>query len=761
MKFPRLSAGGLVALVIALGFGFLAVVLVPGLKLASELAESTQSLKFVGQQQRYPTVVRASLDSIRDRLGNRVYLQDSLDQLRDAAGKLDNAMRELNAARSARWFGANDADGASIGTNEPIAGKHTATLKDLWSKEQEALSPLLAFQGVPYQDNETTGTALTEKGRDLERDVNAAIRASKRAMPLLDNELNAVVAELQAVNERSAVRLRLVMLSGVGLALLLVVLVSVLLLARRRQDASLRAARQQTADILRTVKDGLFLLDQNLVIGSSYSSALETLFQRTDFAGLSFEKLLQGIVSEKTLSTAVKFVGVLWAERTKENLVKSINPLGEVEVHVDDGKGKVATRFLQFDFHRVRVDGKITHVLVSVSDVTARVDLARELQSSQSQAQGQIDTLLGILHVDPAQLASFLNDSNAAMKMINAVLREPAREESAFRKKLDTLFRLVHSVKGEAAALGLSSIESRAHSFEDDLKGLRDKTDLSGNDFLPLVIKLDDLLTHLQSVGDLVARLSRLHAATSASHTDTAVIEDGGVEVGNAVHGDAAAGRAEALAKGAAPAAAVPTVAVQAGAVQAEDAGVIGMLQKLTTRVAVENHKEAALQCMGFDTVPDEYRRIVKDISIQAVRNAIVHGIEPAGERLALGKPAQGALRLIFQDLGEAGYKYIAEDDGQGLSTERIKAVALKKGFITPEKAQTLDSKQVFALLFQAGFSTVENATKDAGRGVGMNLMASLMQQVGGKVAVATMPGKFTRLTLTLPQLKRADTEAA
>src|SRR4029077_14385872 len=167
-------------------------------------------------------------------------------------------------------------------------------------------------------------------------------------------------------------------------------------------------------------------------------------------------------------------------------------------------------------------------VLVAVSDVSARVDLARELQSSQNQAQAQVDTLLGILHVDPTQLASFLNDSNAAMKMINAVLREPAREESAFRKKLDTLFRQVHSVKGEAAALGLSSIESRAHSFEDDLKILREKSDLSGNDFLPLVIKLDDLLTHLQSVGDLVSRLSRLQpAASEVPHTTTDVIPDG------------------------------------------------------------------------------------------------------------------------------------------------------------------------------------------------------------------------------------------
>jgi HPt (histidine-containing phosphotransfer) domain-containing protein/PAS domain-containing protein len=652
-------------------------------------------------------------------------------------------LREIDAPRPGGWLRIlGDQD-------EPIAGKHARVLQDLWTREKESLSPVLSFQGVPYQDNETTGTVLTENGRQFERDVNAAIRAGRRSMQLLDNELTAIVADLQAVNERSASRLRLVMLSGVGIALALIVLVSMLLVARQRQDARLRAAQQQTADILRTVKDGLFLLDQNLIIGSSYSSALESLFQRNDFAGLSFENLLKDIVSEKTLSTALKFVGVLWAERTKEKLVKSINPLGEVEVNLDDGKGRPTTRFLQFDFHRVRVDGRITHVLVSVSDVTARVDLARELQASQSQAQGQVDTLLGILHVDPAQLASFLSDSNAAMKMINAVLREPAREEGAFRKKLDTLFRLVHSVKGEAAALGLSSIESRAHSFEDDLKSLRDKADLSGNDFLPLVIKLDDLLTHLQSVGDLVARLSRLHAAAESPHIDTAVIEDGAAAVaGQPGVGQPGVGQAGAGQPGAAP----PDVS---------QAGVTGMLQKLTARLAGEQGKEAALHCMGFDTIPDEYRRIVKDIAVQAVRNAVVHGIEGATERVALGKPAQGALRLIFQDLGESGYKFIVEDDGRGLSTERIKATALRKGFITPEKAQTLDAKQVFALLFQAGFSTLETAGKDAGRGVGMNLMASLMQQIGGKVAVATMPGKFTRLTLTLPQLKRADTEAA
>jgi two-component system chemotaxis sensor kinase CheA len=725
---PRLSPSGLMVLVIILAFSFVAIVLIPGLELASELADTSIALKFAGQQQRNPALIRASLESMHDRLTNRGYIQESLDQLRDASAKLDAGLKEMNAPRPASWFALS---GDTAAKGEPISGKHAAPLRELWSTQQEALQPLLKFTGVPYQDNETTGTVLNEGGRQLERDVTTALRVGRHTIPLLDAELAAIVTDLQTRNARSATELRLVMLTGLLIAIVLGVLVATLLLARQRQDASLREARQQTADILRTVKDGLFLLDEHLVIGASYSSALESLFQRHDFAGLPFESLLKDIVSEKTLATALKFVSVLWSERTKENLVKTINPLGEVEVNFDSGPGKVSTRYLQFEFHRVRVDGKIRHVLVAVSDVSARVDLARELQSSQNQAQAQVDTLLGILHVDPTQLASFLNDSNAAMKMINAVLREPAREESAFRKKLDTLFRQVHSVKGEAAALGLSSIESRAHSFEDDLKGLREKSDLSGNDFLPLVIKLDDLLTHLQSVGDLVSRLARLHVAAigsePASHTDTAVIDHSSSE----------------------PA-------------PKPEASVTAMLQQLTQRVAGENHREAALQCMGFDTVPDEYRRIVKDIAVQAVRNSIVHGIESISDRLNTGKPTQGQLKLIFQELGDAGYKLIAEDDGQGLSTDKIKQAALKKGFITPEKAATLDAKQVFSLLFQPGFSTVEHATKDAGRGVGMNLMAGLMQQIGGKVSVATVPGKFTRLTLSLPPVKRAGkTEAA
>jgi two-component system, chemotaxis family, sensor kinase CheA len=726
----KLSPDRLMVLVVLLGVSFVAIVLLPGLKLAGDLVNSSAALKWVADQQRYPTVIRASLETTRDRLTNRGYLQESVEQLTDATKRFGDAVQIMTTPRPGGWLGI----GLPGSVGDSIAAGRAGALRDAWARELGAVQPVLAFNGVPYVDSESEGTALNATGRQLEHDLTTAIRISRHSLPELESELSTVGAQLQAGSARAARQLQVVMLMGLLIAAGLVLLIVALLNARSKQEARLREARQQTADILRTVKDGLFLIDENLVIGTAYSGALEMMFQRKDLAGLGFEDLLKDIVSEKTLTTALKFVKVLWAERTNEKLVKSINPLGEVEVRLAMGHGKFDTRYLDFEFHRVRVDGKITHVLVSVSDVSSRVELARELQNSQKQAQAQVDTLLGILHIDPAHLASFLSDSNAAMKMINAVLREPAREEGAFRKKLDTLFRQAHSVKGEAAALGLSSIESRAHSFEDDLKGLREKPDLSGNDFLPLVIKLDDLLTHLQSVSELVSRLSKFQlfrTETPAPATEAQAVDESMQVTG-------------------------PLEPLET------DSGLGATLQQLADRVAAEHGKQAQVRCNGLDLVPEEYRRIVKDIAIQGVRNAVVHGIEPAAVRVAAGKSPQGMVRLDFRNVGE-GFKFSVEDDGQGLATDRIKEVALQKGFLTADQADNLDPKKVLSLLFQPGFSTVQTATKDAGRGVGMNLMADLMRQIGGRVGVATAPGRYTRVTVTLPVPPRPidDTVAA
>src|SRR5271163_890750 len=208
---PLLTPAGLLVLVVILGVSFVAIVLVPGLELASEVAESSTALKLLGEQQRHPALIRAALESAHDRLGTRGYIQESLDELRASSSKLDAALHEMTMERPVSWF-ALTADTGAVGA--PMAGKHAAQLLDSWARELVVLNPVIAYHGVPYQDNESTGTNLNESGRDLERDVNAALRTSRHVLPVLDNEFSAIAAELQSTNLRSATQLRLVMVSG-------------------------------------------------------------------------------------------------------------------------------------------------------------------------------------------------------------------------------------------------------------------------------------------------------------------------------------------------------------------------------------------------------------------------------------------------------------------------------------------------------------------------------------------------------------------
>jgi two-component system chemotaxis sensor kinase CheA len=698
---------------------FIAIVFVPGLRLANSLVKNSIALKFVSEQRRYPLAIQSVLESVQDRLNSRGFVQTPLDQLRHDEAALTAAIEQMGTGKNNGWFGTATSTTALA---QPALQQSVLALRNDWASYRKLLQPLIDFKGLPYKDSESLGASLNDAGQQLETKIMAAMSASRKMTPEIDAEFGKVGEQLELGNDDAVGKLSLVMFAGLLFAGVFVTVVIALRIAREGQEDKVREAQQQSESIFRTVKEGLFLLDKDLVIGSAYSAAMTQLFKREDIAGLRFEELLRGIVPEKTLNTAMKFVNVLWSERTKENLVRSINPLGEVEVSFDTEDG-ISTHYLEFDFHRVRTGSEISHVLVSVSDVSARVALAAELRGAQDKTQAQIDTLLGLMQVDPDQLASFLGDSDASFQMINAILREPARDEAVFRKKLDSIFRQVHSVKGEAAAIGLASIENRAHSFEEDLRALRDKPALSGNDFLPLIVKLDDLFTHMQSIRDLVSRLSRLQLVSRAQEPAQA-----------------------------------PSVKPPTPISSGESNDVSAVLRQLAERIAQESGKEVRLQVTGLELLPADYRRIVKDIMVQAVRNAVVHGIESSSARAASGKAECGVIRINVVGLGADGYKLSVEDDGQGLATDKIIASAVERGFITAAEAPTLDTKQVVRLLFRSGFSTADQTTKDAGRGVGMNLIADLVQQAGGKLGIATAAGKFTRFTVTLPALESRDT---
>src|SRR5262249_55468614 len=160
---------------------------------------------------------------------------------------------------------------------------------------------------------------------------------------------------------------------------------------------------------------------------------------------------------------------------------------------------------------------------------------------------------------------------------------------------------------------------SRAHAFEDMLKELRERPELSGDDFLPLVVRLDDLFAHLKSLRELMQQLNGLRAVAGTSQRMTAGQRD---------------------------ATRMTPVLTQLSPSQPLSAGpglqIASGLETLAQRVAVDHGRRVKLVTQGFEDVPPQYLRAVRGIAIQFVRNGVVHGVEDAQTRASLGKPEIG-----------------------------------------------------------------------------------------------------------------------
>ncbi len=700
-KGPATAAGFL-----ALLAAFIATVLLPGYRLASQLSESTAALKLVSEQRSAPEAMVRSLAAIRDRLRSGSYVGDSIAELAASRREYDLALAQLRQ------------------TGTPGSAELQRT-EQAWKEYRALLEPVTVFSGVPYVDSDRSGTQLNASGKRLMDDTRKSLEYGRQNAARMSGSLTAIGTRLESESVAGAATLRRLMIAGMVFAGFLLALVARFQWLKVREERAAQDARQQTRDILGTVKEGLCLIDRDFRIGTTHSAALAALFRRDSFDGLTFEELLRGLVSEATLETASKYVKLLWGDRANENLIKSINPLAEVEVSFEHDHGGRDTRYLEFDFHRVKQDGGVRQILVSVSDVTSRVLLAREIKQSQASADAQMDLLLAILQVEPGQLEAFLSDCNAALRMVNSVMKVPARGDADFRKKVDSLFREMHKIKGDAATLGIATVESRAHSFEDSLKALRERTELAGNDFLPLVVRLDDMFAHLKAIQELLVRLDNLRAAS--------------------VLGAAPAATASARTPLPAPGPA---------------RNLAGTLESLAARIASDHGKRVRLVTSGLEQVPGNYLREVQNVVIQFVRNAVVHGIEDAALRSGSGKDPAGLLQVEFK-AREHGFELLFQDDGAGIRADLVREKAVALGIVDAAHARTLDEKSTLGLIFKAGLSTQDGDDRDAGRGVGLDLVIKSVNQLGGKIAVATVPGKLTRFRVLLPaQDERRDAVA-
>ncbi len=174
-------------------------------------------------------------------------------------------------------------------------------------------------------------------------------------------------------------------------------------------------------------------------------------------------------------------------------------------------------------------------------------------------------------------------------------------------------------------------------------------------------------------------------------------------------------------------------------------------LPRIVRDLSGELGKQIELEMHGADTELDrQVLDLIKDPLTHMVRNSADHGLETPAERLAAGKPEQGTIRLSAYH--EGGHIIICiADNGRGLNTEKIKAKAVASGLVTETELEKMTEAQIHKFIFAPGFSTAASVTSVSGRGVGMDVVRTNIDQIGGTIDVKSVAGQGSSVTIKIP----------
>ncbi len=178
---------------------------------------------------------------------------------------------------------------------------------------------------------------------------------------------------------------------------------------------------------------------------------------------------------------------------------------------------------------------------------------------------------------------------------------------------------------------------------------------------------------------------------------------------------------------------------------------VFNKFPRLMRDLAAQSGKQVNFTMSGQETELD--RSVIEQLSdplIHLLRNAIDHGMESPEERVAAGKPRVGAISLAAT-AAENHILIEVRDDGRGIDGDKVKASAVKKGFITAEAASRLSEREAQELVFAAGLSTAKAITDISGRGVGMDIVKATIERMGGHITIDSTVGQGTTFAVTLP----------
>jgi len=471
-------------------------------------------------------------------------------------------------------------------------------------------------------------------------------------------------------------------------------------------DMTYLAERDEIAAMKDSMKIGLFYMDQNYVIQDHYSRYLEELLFEQNLFGKLFTDVIANSVTPKDMAGIKDYFEMVLERSYDQDMLDDINPLNELHyVNVKTGERKV----LQCAFSTVeRGHGEI-FLLVTVYDITARVELQQKLAEEEAKRQEEMQAVFELIQIEPAVFSDFMEDMDFEFGAIDKTLKN---DEMSAHDALVKIYQSVHAIKSNAVILGLNIFGNKVHNLESKIKKLREQEgEVPFVEMLNLTMDIEKISKERDGFKEILDKLQSYAGGSGGA---------GG-----------------------------------AGGTRQNVKVLVEALAKTTARVAQDMEKLITFKADDIEpeALDESPRRVVKDILMQLIRNSAVHGVEVPEERKNIGKEETGTITLsIKRSEDQKSVIVKLADDGKGLDYKKIAQKALQKNLLKKEDA--VKKEMLLKVIFMPGFSTAETETVHGGRGIGLNLVRDRIKEVNGSIRINSETGKGTMFIITLPAQK-------
>ncbi|MDP9034709.1 MAG: ATP-binding protein [Myxococcota bacterium] len=497
------------------------------------------------------------------------------------------------------------------------------------------------------------------------------------------------------------------------------------LLSNATLIGALESATSNLRELFDHMRQAIVAVDATGTVRGVSSRQARRFFERDDLEGCSLRELLYPAAPAYDLEATSLAEWLDMAVHTRVEDWDACEAYAPREAILPRANGVPLP--LQLEFRPLIRNGTITQLMLLASDVSEARRLEQVVQTHEAERASRVAAMRRLIAGGTQVFLSFVESARAAMERAEALLGDNPLPIEA----IDELFRIAHTVRGEARAFDLVELEASTKAIEEDLDRLRLATHgAPGSSTNDVAASLAAALGRARRALDDGCEVLAAASPAGAAVFDQVTVQRSALRelVEHAQH------RSDTLGRLVARLMSVPFGVTAAGAVASAPAWCLA--EGKLARVHVTPRELM---------VTPQLAHVLPGVLTHLVRNAIAHGVESPDEREAAGKPREGSIRIVATehatgspDHGEPHVSVTVEDDGRGLDAGRILG-----------RAKVEQAADPADLVFLPGLTTRNNTDALAGRGVGLDAVRSELSRIGYDVSVVFVPGQWTRFTIT------------